>query len=154
MGFFSWRTSCSDRSIANTYSARSTFPVLMVDDKGNTYLEESYEGYGVFGGKDYYQLVAEMNTPEKCSGDVEHDRSLGIDIVFKDNSSGDIDMVDKMRVKVPILVEPSQVAHIEDMAELWRSTPPPPTCEFQGFFYDDEEDEDCYDDEYDYEDEK
>ena len=35
--------------------------VVMCDDKGNKYVEECYEGYGVFGGKDYYELLAEMN---------------------------------------------------------------------------------------------
>ena len=35
--------------------------VVMCDDKGNKYVEECYEGYGVFGGKDFYELVAEMN---------------------------------------------------------------------------------------------
>ena len=141
MGFFSWKTSCSDRSIPNIYSGRSTFPVLMIDDKGNTYLEEYYDGYGVFGGKDYYQLVAEMNEPEKCNGDVDHDRSLGIDLVFKYSPSGDIDVESKMTLKVPVLVEPSQVQHIADKAEVWRMSKPPLTCESQGYFYDTDDDE-------------
>jgi hypothetical protein len=55
MGFFSWMTQDTDKSIANNYSGRDTFPVDMIDDKGNVYHEDSYEGYGVFGGKDYLQ---------------------------------------------------------------------------------------------------
>tara|TARA_R110000824_G_scaffold206477_8_gene391581 strand:- start:760 stop:2745 length:1986 start_codon:yes stop_codon:yes gene_type:complete len=35
--------------------------VTMFDDKGNTWVESQYDGYGVFGGKDYYDLTAEMN---------------------------------------------------------------------------------------------
>lgn len=35
--------------------------VVMCDNKGHKYVEECYEGYGVFGGKDYYELLAEMN---------------------------------------------------------------------------------------------
>ena len=33
----------------------------MTDDRGNSYKEQNYEGYGVFGGKDYYVLLDEMN---------------------------------------------------------------------------------------------
>jgi hypothetical protein len=33
----------------------------MVDHLGNQWIEDSYEGYGEFGGKDFYELLAEMN---------------------------------------------------------------------------------------------
>ena len=33
----------------------------MTDDKGNRWEESNYDGYGVFGGKDYYALLDEMN---------------------------------------------------------------------------------------------
>ena len=33
MGFFSWRTQDTDRSIANDYSNRKTFTVVMIDNK-------------------------------------------------------------------------------------------------------------------------
>ena len=52
MGFFSWKTQDTDRSIPNVFSNRTTFKVVMVDDKGNKYVEENYEGYGEFGGKE------------------------------------------------------------------------------------------------------
>ncbi len=58
MGFFSWKTMDTDKSISNAYSNRGTFRVQMVDDKGNVWTEDNYEGYGVFGGKDYYELHA------------------------------------------------------------------------------------------------
>ncbi len=61
MGFFSWITQDTDRSIPSTYSDRRTFPVYMHDNKGNVFKEDNYEGYGEFGGKDYYELLAEMN---------------------------------------------------------------------------------------------
>ena len=61
MGFFSWHTNDTDRSIANKYSGRTTFNVYMRDNKGNVWVESDYEGYGRFGGKDYYELLAEMN---------------------------------------------------------------------------------------------
>ena len=147
MGFFSWRTSDTQRSIANNYSERSTFPVVMIDDKGNTFVETDYEGYGVFGGKDFYQLVAEMNNPQECNSNEDHDRSIGINIVFDNNPSGDITMDRKMEVKVPVIVERSQIEHLgldnkEAMASVWRANEPPIGCEYQGYFYDNESDED------------
>jgi len=41
MGFFSWRTQDTDRSIANKYSNRETFIVFMIDDKGNYWMEDN-----------------------------------------------------------------------------------------------------------------
>lgn len=61
MGFFSWKTQDTNRSISNMYSDRPTFDVYMLDNKGNVWKETNYEGYGVFGGKDFYELLAEMN---------------------------------------------------------------------------------------------
>ena len=77
MGFFSWKTQDTDRSIANRYSRRKTFTVIMTDDRGNSYKEQNYEGYGVFGGKDYYVLLDEMN------GGVGN-RNAGIKLAFSD----------------------------------------------------------------------
>ena len=54
----------------------------MHDNKGNVWTEENYEGYGRFGGKDFYQLVAEMNSLDGLTGDEDRDRDLGIDLAF------------------------------------------------------------------------
>jgi hypothetical protein len=61
MGFFSWFTSDTEKSIANNYSTRETFPVYMITEDGQVFYEEDYGGYGEFGGKDIYVLAAEMN---------------------------------------------------------------------------------------------
>lgn len=61
MGMFSWKTNDTRRSIWNRYSNHGTFRVYMVDHLGNQWIEDSYEGYGEFGGKDFYELLAEMN---------------------------------------------------------------------------------------------
>ena len=61
MGMFSWKTNDTRRSIKTACSGKPTFRVYMVDHLGNQWIEDSYEGYGVFGGKDFYELVAEMN---------------------------------------------------------------------------------------------
>ena len=61
MGFFSWKTQDTHDSIQNIHSEMHTFPVQMHDNQGNVWEESNYDGYGVFGGKDYYELLAEMN---------------------------------------------------------------------------------------------
>lgn len=61
MGFYSFITQDTGRSIPNRYSVRKTFKVYMYDNEGRIYAEHDYEGYGDFGGMDYYELMAKMN---------------------------------------------------------------------------------------------
>lgn len=138
MGFFSWKTMDSDKSISNSYSSRGAFKVDMLDDKGNKWTEPNYEGYGVFGGKDYYELLAEMNgVTSDLEGEAYTDymRIKGIDLAFHNNGSG----IHTDGVLYPNLVE---------IADGWKYDPMgPESCESQGFFYDllcfdDEADED------------
>ena len=138
MGFFSWNTQDTDKSIANQYSNRKTFRVQMIDNKGNVFTENEYEGYGVFGGKDYYELLAEMNgfTSDKTGDEyTDEARGFGIDIAFKDNGSG----VATKGVYYPNLVEQAN-GWVYEMGG-------PDSCDFQGYFYDDED----FDGEDDYE---
>lgn len=142
MGFFSWRTQDTDRSIANNYSIRKTFTVVMIDNKGNKWIEQDYEGYGVFGGKDFYELLAEMNgfvsqkgLSYELDGEAYTDeaRGYGISLAFsKGNGSG----VGTEGVYYPNLIEQGD-GWAYEMAG-------PDSCESQGFFYD--EDEDDYED--------
>ncbi len=138
MGFFSWRTQDTDKSIANKYSIRRTFKVEMLDNKGNVWTENDYDGYGVFGGKDYYELLAEMNgvverDKVELQGEAYTDymRGEGINLAFsKGNGSG----VATEGIYYPNLIE---------MAKGWTyEMSGPDSCDFQGFFYDDDE-EDC-----------
>ena len=145
MGFFSWKTQDTDKSIANNYSNRNVFRVEMIDNAGNVFIEDNYEGYGRFGGKDYYELLAEMNGFESDkTGDEYTDeaRGFGISLAFsKDNHSG----VGTEGVYYPNLIEQSS-GWVYEMAG-------PDSCDYQGYFYDDtdydDEDEDS-DDEYNY----
>ena len=135
MGFFSWRTQDTDKSIANKYSTRFTFGVDMVDNKGNVWREIDYDGYGVFGGKDYYELLAEMNgvverDKVELQGEAYTDymRGKGIDLAFsKGNGSG----VGTEGIYYPNLVEQAD-GWVYEMAG-------PDSCEYQGFFYDEED---------------
>ena len=109
MGCFSWKTQDTGKSIANQYSVKPTFTVFMLDDKGNSWVEDDYEGYGEFGGKDFYELLSEMNG-------LESDRGVGIELAFSGKS-----------YKSPNLVE---------MKTGWKYVKDKPkSCESQGFFY-------------------
>jgi hypothetical protein len=61
MGFFSWLTSDTKESIPSTYSTRRPITVYMLAPDGRRWKETDYEGYGVFGGKDFHELLAELN---------------------------------------------------------------------------------------------
>jgi hypothetical protein len=130
MGFFSWKTQDTDRSIPSQYSNRKTFRVQMLDNKGNVFTENEYEGYGLFGGKDFYELLAEMNGFESDkTGDEYTDeaRGFGINLAFKDNGSG----IATEGVYYPNLVEQAK-GWVYEMGG-------PDNCEYQGYFYDEED---------------
>jgi hypothetical protein len=82
MGQFSWITQDTNEAIRESYGCddEKLTTAYMHDNKGNVWEETSYEGYGCFGGKDYYQLLAEMNNAKGLNGERYHDRSLGIDL--------------------------------------------------------------------------
>jgi hypothetical protein len=84
-GQFSWMTQDTGQQIGS--EEENTIPVYMFDDKGKYYYEKNYDGYGVFGGKDYYDLVAEMNgytadNAEEFGGMFNDLRGIGIKLAF------------------------------------------------------------------------
>ena len=107
MGFFSWITQDSEISIPNTHSNRVPFEVTMTDNKGNSWTESEYDGYGIFGGKDFYELLAEMN------GKITRDE--GITLFFHDEKA----------------ISPN-LTETKDWE--WQNEKPK-DCEDQGFFY-------------------
>jgi len=130
MGFFSWRTQDTDRSIANQYSNRKPFRVQMLDDKGNVWTEDGYEGYGVFDGKDYYELLAEMN-------------GAYVDKDFRDTMTDEqyTDMMRMEGINMAFGKDPETLKYpnLVEMADGWSFDPVgPENCEYQGYFYDDE----------------
>jgi hypothetical protein len=81
-GQFSWMTYDTDVQIGS--ESQNTIDVYMYDNEGNQWYEKRYEGYGEFGGMDYYELLAKMNgfTEEDLKKGQEM-RDLGIDLAFK-----------------------------------------------------------------------
>ena len=144
MGNFSWLTSDTNKSIACTYSSREAFTVYLIDNAGNVWREDDYEGYGVFGGKDYYALLAEMNidhpsfTDEFSNVDknnVDQMRSIGIAMSYPTDELGHYTPNTKREIQFPNLCE--------DPHRKWFNTEPD-NCPAQGIFYDDDDD-DCND---------
>jgi hypothetical protein len=58
-GQFSWITYDTDVQIGS--ERENTIDVYMFDNEGNQWHEKKYDGYGVFGNMDYYELLAKMN---------------------------------------------------------------------------------------------
>lgn len=98
----------------------------MITPDGRVFTEERYEGYGEFGGKDFYELLAELNG-------LPPDRIAGIGLSFKDNPGGD---------NTPGVIYPKFVQDLkEDVISQYSSLPNPRRCPDQGYFYYEEEDE-------------
>ena len=118
MGFFSWITSDTNRSISNRYSCRETFPVYLLCPDGRKISECRYEGYGVFGGEDAYALLARWNEPEKCTGDDDKDRIVGINLEYNNPDA----------ILYPL-------KFVEDFRLGYEDVDASDICPDQGFFY-------------------
>lgn len=80
MGFFSWKTSDTKKSIRNIHTNKCR-PVFLLQPNGEAPIEEpGYQGYGEFGGKDAYVWLAERNLPPQALDklDLEGKRSAGV----------------------------------------------------------------------------
>ena len=133
MGVFSWITQDTNKSIAiaGNPGGRKHMSVTMTDNQGNHWREHAYEGYGEFGGMDYYVLVARMNPSlhsevekemrNKSNHFIENPislRDIGIEIAFGNYAD---------EAKFPNLTEATQWQWIDNKPE---------DCEYQGYFYD------------------
>lgn len=93
MGQFSWFTNEGERILDNRNLLR---PIVMVGQMPDGSIvrfteDDSYDGYGNFGGKDYYELMAEMNgfTADDFNGDKEKLRRKGIELAFDGDPCGE-----------------------------------------------------------------
>lgn len=120
MGFFSWKTSDTNRSICNAFSEREVFKVTMLLPTGEKFTEHNYQGYGDFGGKDFFDAVYDINRhnpvfSEVIGSDVS-DRLKGVAIAF-----------DYDGALLPKLVEDENLA--------WEDVQDSEDCDYQGYFY-------------------
>ena len=80
-GQFSWLTQDTNTQIGS--ELQNKISVYMYDNKGNKWHEPDYDGYGEFGGKDFYDLTAEMNGYSEKDIIYNHDlRQFGIDLAY------------------------------------------------------------------------
>lgn len=128
MGFFSWITSDTHKSISNNYSSRGALPVYLYCPDGTKIYEPDYKGYGDFGGHDAYALLAKWNKPELCCGDENKDRNIGISIGWYDKQMASL--------KYPLKFAESDKFTYEELE-------PAVSCPEQGYFYP-EDDEEYY----------
>ena len=129
-GQFSWMTQDSNKQIGS--EKQNTIDVYMYDNEGNKWKETRYDGYGNFGGMDFYDLVATMNG-------YDADREKGIDLAF-----GKLKTKDKKRKTLfPALVE--------DPRYNWKRhnfTEQPENDPNQSWYQEEEDDRYGYDDYY------
>ena len=138
-GQFSWMTQDTDTQIGS--EKQNTIKVYMYDNEGNQWFEKKYDGYGEFGGMDYYTLLAKMNgySEEDLSKKGMEMRDLGIDLAFKKL---------KTKIKGGKVLFP---ALVEDPRFNWKRhdfTQEAESDEYQSWYqepeYDDYEDDDDY----------
>lgn len=125
-GQFSWMTQDSNKQIGS--ERQNTIDVYMYDNEGNKWKETKYDGYGVFGGMDFYDLVATMNG-------YDADRQKGIDLAFGKLKTKD----SKRKTLFPALVE--------DPRYNWKRhnfTEQPENDPDQSWYQEEESDEDYY----------
>lgn len=129
MGFFSWETSDTKQSVANNCQSKKECKVVYLLQPGgkDSIEEESYSGYGIFGGVDAYAWIARMNMPQKYTAPPEQltctdeERLAGIrmeDQHFK----GDI-----------VLEYPLKLSFNKNA--VYEKLPAAHHCKHQGYFY-------------------
>jgi len=124
-GQFSWMTQDTDNQIGS--EKENTITVYMHDDKGNTWREDNYAGYGEFGGMDYYELLAKMNgytedDIERLSNNnvisFPELRNIGVKVAF-----GDLQPLNGNSVLFPALTENPRYPNGHDFTEEAKNDP-------------------------------
>jgi hypothetical protein len=88
MGCFSWFAQDSNDSIIIYGCGTKQYPSMthyMWDNTGRRWREDKYEGDGMFGEKDYYVLLAEMNNTFDKDASDEDKRDYAFEIYDKEN---------------------------------------------------------------------
>ena len=122
MGFFSWMTADTAKSISNIYAeedyGKKCHTVYLLQPNGADAIEEaSYEGYGVFGGVDAYAWLAVANGVASETDTEDEQRTKGIELAFSGED-----------YNYPLKFSFNKSAVYEDL-------PASADCPNQGFFY-------------------
>lgn len=131
MGYFSWLTSDTNKSIPvlrsdEIFNMTVNGPVYLLCPNGDVLEERDYSGFGRFGDKDVYELVAMWNAPERCydeNGNLlnTHElRRIGIELACYDE--------DNFKLKYPIKI-------VENRNLSYDEVIPSKQCPDQGYFY-------------------
>ena len=131
MGFFSWKTSDTKKSISNRFSDCGALPVYLITPDNQKIYEPNYEGYGIFGGFDAYALLARWNYPELCNGDDDHDRDIGVRRSDSDDPWNEPYKQSK-RLKYPLKFAENSELNYEELE-------PAEVCPNQGLIFDPED---------------
>ena len=124
-GQFSWMTQDTDNQIGS--EPENTITVYMHDNKGNTWREDNYQGYGEFGGMDYYELLAKMNGYTEDDIERLSDRNIisfpelrniGVKVAF-----GDLKPLNAGPVLFPALTEDPRYPSGHDFTEEAENDP-------------------------------
>lgn len=126
MGQFSW-LDCKDGSQVLDDVWEDVYLLIPKDFGGGHIEEHFYDGYGRFGGRDVYALVAQWNCPDCCINEDEADRFVGIQIACYDEQN------EKLRYPIKITHDPNAV---------YEDCKPSPNDPHQGWAVED------YDEEY------
>ena len=119
MGQFSWLDCETKEQVLD--NVRRNVYVLVPKEFGGGHIEElCYDGYGHFGGRDVFALVANWNCPERCVGDDSRDRHAGIDIACYDRDNA------KLAFPIKITHDPNAVYEeceysLSDPNQGWRT---------------------------------
>lgn len=97
MGFFSFKTCDSEKSIRNAHTGRHKTVYLLKPNDEDPIEELAYNGYGVFGGVDCFEWLYEanaeaLNLPTNISDSEKRNLGVGMDVgtVCKDVETGEI----------------------------------------------------------------
>lgn len=86
MGFFSWKTSDTEESIANDHTGHCR-PVYLLQPGGQEPIcEPAYEGYGIFGGVDAYEWAARANVPAEVLAGMTDDQVRDLGLIMTDGT--------------------------------------------------------------------
>lgn len=141
MGMFSWLTGDTGRSITNNSAPEGALPVYLILPDDTWLYEEDYEGYGIFGGRDFFGLVWQLNSEEKPKTAKRGESQADLDAAFDEAHRGKgISLAWSYEDQEP----DGESVVLPKFAEKllpWASLPKPERCPNQGFGGDYEEED-------------